>query len=162
MISFDKINVLLFDVDGVLTNGNILITESGEMLRTMHVKDGYAIKKALEYGYHIGVITGGTSKGVVERCKFLGIKDVYHSVRDKMEILDLFEAMYDYDRKEFLYMGDDFPDYDIMKAVGYPTCPADAAPEIQQISKYISPVKGGEGCVRDVIFKCMRSRNLAV
>lgn len=153
---FRRIHTFMFDVDGVLTNGDLLITEKGELLRKMNVRDGYAIKKALKENYRIIIITGGKSKGTIDRLEALGIKDVISGAQNKLKYYEQLVDMYDLKDEGILYMGDDLPDYNVMRRVGLPCCPFDAAPEIMDICKYISPQKGGEGCVRDVIEKVLK------
>lgn len=151
-----QITTFIFDVDGVLTNGIVHITASGEMLRNMNIKDGYALKAAVTAGYNVCVISGGTNEGVRKRLKGLGITDIYLGAHYKTEQLDEYLDVYDIDPKTVLYMGDDIPDYPVMQQVGLPCCPKDAAPEIQKIAIYISQKSGGRGCVRDVIEQVMR------
>jgi 3-deoxy-D-manno-octulosonate 8-phosphate phosphatase (KDO 8-P phosphatase) len=153
---FSSINTFIFDVDGVLTNSELIITEKGELLRKMNTRDGYAIRHALNMGYKVAIITGGRSKGVIDRLKGLGISDVYAGIENKIEAFEDFLAIHQIEAETILYMGDDLPDYDVMKRVGMPTCPADAASEIIRISSYISDKKGGEGCARDVIERVLR------
>ncbi len=156
---FKDITTFIFDVDGVLTNSTLHITEYGELLRTMNARDGFAMRMAIESDYNIAIITGGTSQGVVTRLNGLGIVDIYKGIRDKVEAFEDYTNAYGIDPHNILYMGDDLPDYDVMRRVGLPTCPADAAPEIIRIAQYISTKNGGEGCVRDVIEKVMRLHN---
>ena len=153
---FADITTFIFDVDGVLTNSQLLVLENGALLRSMNVRDGYAIKRALEQGYHVCVITGGKSQGVVTRLQGLGVVDVYYGVRDKVEVYRDYLDLYELDDANVLYMGDDMPDYEVMRLVGFPTCPYDACPEILALSKYVSGRKGGEGAVRDVIERTLR------
>jgi len=154
--SFSAIHTFIFDVDGVLTNNEILITEAGELLRKMNVRDGLAIKIAIDKGYRIAIITGGRSEGVKKRLEALGIKDIYSGISNKLEAFDEFMETYDLDPIGVLYMGDDLPDYPVMRRVGMATCPKNSAPELFPIANYISPYNGGEGCVRDVIEKVLR------
>ena len=151
-----QINTLIFDVDGVLTNGVVTILPDGEMIRHMNVKDGYALKTAIDKGLRICIISGGTNEGVRIRLQNLGITDIYLGAHNKTEQYFELVDMYNLNPENVLYMGDDLPDYPVMKLVGLPTCPNDAAPEIQQIAKYISNKKGGKGCVRDVIEQILR------
>jgi 3-deoxy-D-manno-octulosonate 8-phosphate phosphatase (KDO 8-P phosphatase) len=153
---FADISTFFFDVDGVLTNNMILILEDGKLLRQMNVRDGLAIKMALQQGYRICIITGGRSEGVTERLRALGISDIHSGIADKLEVYEDIKSLYNLADEEVLYMGDDLPDYPVMRRVGLPVCPADAAPEIAEISHYVSPLVGGAGCVRDVIEKVMR------
>ncbi|NJL74118.1 MAG: HAD hydrolase family protein [Saprospiraceae bacterium] len=154
--AFNSINTFIFDVDGVLTDGNLIVLENGQLLRTMNTKDGFAMKKAIDAGYKIAIITGGNSEGVVSRLKGLGINDIYAGVSEKIDSFQELVYTYDLDAEAILYMGDDLPDLEVMVKVGLPTCPSDADHEIQRISKYISAHKGGQGCVRDVIERVMR------
>jgi 3-deoxy-D-manno-octulosonate 8-phosphate phosphatase (KDO 8-P phosphatase) len=153
---FSTIHTFIFDVDGVMTNNEVIITEKGELLRKMNVRDGLAIKMAIEKGFKIAVITGGRSEGVIKRLEALGIQDIYSGKSDKLEAFDEFVNQYDLDPLGILYMGDDLPDYPVMRRVGLATCPRNAAPELFPIANYVSPYNGGEGCVRDVIEKVMR------
>lgn len=153
---FKEAQALFFDVDGVLTNSELLITESGQLLRKMHTRDGFALKRAVEKGYHVCIITGGGSQGVVERLKGLGIRHIYTKVSDKIEVFSEHIKQHRIDPAHILYMGDDIPDLEVMRRVGLPCCPKDAAPEIIEISRYISPVIGGKGCVRDVLEKVLK------
>src|SRR5690606_21901755 len=151
-----NITTFIFDVDGVLTDGSILLMPTGEMVRSMHTKDGYAMQYAIKKGYRIAVITGGRDKMVEERLKYLGLTDIYSGVRDKMEAYT--DLLYSYQLKpeEIVYMGDDLPDFEVMKQVGLPCCPNDAVPEIREICDYISLINGGKGCVRDIIEQTLK------
>ncbi|MGY0408863.1 MAG: KdsC family phosphatase [Polaribacter sp.] len=151
-----KINTFIFDVDGVLTNGTITIMPNGELVRHMNVKDGYAIKTALDKGFRICVISGGSNEGVRSRLAGLGIKDIYLDAHNKIKQYKELVEKYNLQPEKVLYMGDDIPDFPVMELVGIPCCPNDAVPEIQQISKYISYKKGGKGCVRDIIEQVLR------
>ena len=153
-----KINTFIFDVDGVLTDGTITLQPDGEQGRTMNIKDGYALQLAVKLGYEVIIITGGKSQIVKDRLNSLGVINVYLGSSDKMEVFEEATLSLDLDPKKCLYMGDDVPDYFVMKEVGLPTCPLDAAPEIQSISRFISGKKGGEGCVREVIEKVLRAQ----
>ncbi|APG59434.1 KdsC family phosphatase [Christiangramia salexigens] len=152
----NQIKTFIFDVDGVLTDGSIQISSDGQLLRTMNIKDGYALKTAKNAGYTICIISGGKNEGVRKRLRGLGINDIYLGIEDKVEQLDEFFDIYGIKPEEVLYMGDDIPDYYPMKLVGLPCCPQDAAPEVKEISLYVSHRKGGEGCVRDVIEQVMK------
>lgn len=151
-----QITTFIFDVDGVLTDGTISLTTTGEMLRTMHTKDGFALKTALNMGFKVCIISGGTNEGVRQRLNGLGITDIYLGAHNKTEQLDHYMNQHGIDHDKVLYMGDDIPDYPVMKLVGLPTCPQDAVPEIKNISKYISHKNGGQGCVRDVIEQVLK------
>ncbi|WP_439128247.1 KdsC family phosphatase [Polaribacter sp.] len=154
-----KINTFIFDVDGVLTNGTLTIMPDGELVRHMNVKDGYAMKNALNKGYRVCIISGGTNEGVRNRLQALGIEDVFLGAHDKIKQYNQLVEKYNLNPENVLYMGDDVPDYPVMKLVGLPACPNDAVREIQQVSRYISDKKGGEGCVRDVIEQVLRVQN---
>lgn len=151
-----NITTFVFDVDGVLTDGTVTIFPNGELIRKMHTKDGFALKTAVDMGYHICIISGGTNAAVKSRLHGLGITDIYLGIHDKTEQLDEYLDIYNIKSETVLYMGDDIPDYPVMKMVGLPACPKDAVPEIQNISKYVSQKKGGQGCVRDVIEQVLK------
>lgn len=151
-----QINTLIFDVDGVLTNGMVTVFPNGELVRHMNIKDGYALKSAVLAGFNVCIISGGNSEGVRTRLKGLGIQNIYLGAHDKIKQYNELVAKYDLHPENVLYMGDDIPDYPVMKLVGLACCPNDAAPEIKKISKYISYKKGGEGCVRDIIEQVLR------
>jgi 3-deoxy-D-manno-octulosonate 8-phosphate phosphatase (KDO 8-P phosphatase) len=153
---FKTIDTLIFDVDGVLTNSQLLVTEAGELLRSMNTRDGYALKKAVKSGYRVVIITGGKSAGVTKRLQGLGITDIYVGVQNKIEVFRQYVHENQLDTANILYMGDDLPDYDVMRLVGLPACPHDAAQEILEIAQYVSPKDGGAGCVRDVIEKVLK------
>lgn len=151
-----QITTFVFDVDGVLTDGSIQISTDGQMLRTMHTKDGYALKTALQQGFNVCIISGGTNEGVRQRLKGLGITDIYLGSHAKVEQLDEYFDIYDIKAENVLYMGDDIPDHPVMQLVGLPCCPQDAVKEIKEISLYVSHRKGGHGCVRDVIEQVLK------
>lgn len=153
-----KINTFIFDIDGVLTNGSILASDSGEYLRTFNIKDGYALQLAVKRGYHVCVVSGGQGLSMQRRFEGLGLKDIFLGVSDKVAVYQNLLDKYALGHNQILYMGDDIPDLTVMKLVGLPTCPADAAEEIKAISTYISPVEGGRGAARDIIQKVLRSQ----
>ncbi|TPN83409.1 KdsC family phosphatase [Aquimarina algicola] len=150
------ITTFIFDVDGVLTDGSVIINTDGQLLRTMNVKDGYAMKTALQQGFNICIISGGKNEGVRQRLKGLGITDIYLGAHHKVEQLDEYLDIYDIKPENVLYMGDDIPDLPVMEMIGLPTCPQDAVAEIKEVSKYVSYKKGGKGCVRDVIEQVLK------
>jgi 3-deoxy-D-manno-octulosonate 8-phosphate phosphatase (KDO 8-P phosphatase) len=152
----NDITTFIFDVDGVLTDGSVFVNTNGEMLRTMNIRDGYAMKTAVDNGYNVCIISGGSNEGVRLRLRNLGITDIHLGTPDKVETFDEYIDIYQIDPEQVLYMGDDIPDYHVMKIVGLPTCPQDACPEIKGISKYISHKNGGKGAVRDVIEQVMK------
>lgn len=151
-----QITTLLFDVDGVLTDGKVIITTEGEMYRQMDTKDGYALKCALDAGLKIVIISGGTNEGVRNRLKALGVYDIYLGAHHKLDAYQDILDNYDLKPENMLYMGDDVPDIPVMEKVGVSCCPQDAVTDVLQISDYISPKKGGEGCVREIIEQVLR------
>jgi 3-deoxy-D-manno-octulosonate 8-phosphate phosphatase (KDO 8-P phosphatase) len=152
----NQITSFVFDIDGVLTDSSVHITPTGEMLRVMNIRDGFAMKAALECGYNVCIISGGSNEGVRIRLRNLGITDIHLGAPDKVEIFKEYTELYEIKPENVLYMGDDIPDYHVMQLVGLPTCPQDASPEIKAISNYISHVNGGKGAVRDVIEQVMK------
>lgn len=152
----NDITTFIFDVDGVLTDSSVHITPTGEMLRIMNIRDGFAMKAAIESGYHVCIISGGSNEGVRIRLKNLGITDIYLGTPNKVETFKEYCGIYQINPEQVLYMGDDIPDYHVMQLVGLPTCPQDASPEIKAISNYISHKNGGKGAVRDVIEQVMK------
>lgn len=155
----NHITTFVFDVDGVLTDGSIIITTDGQQLRNMNIKDGYALQLAVKKGYTVAIISGGNNEGVRMRLNGLGIHNIYLGASDKVDALK--DLMYSYGLKseEILYMGDDVPDFEVMGICGMASCPADAAEDIKRICHYVSPINGGKGCVRDVIEQTMRVQN---
>ena len=153
---FKSIKTFVFDVDGVLTDGTLLILNYGQMARQMNIKDGYALQLAVKKGYRVVIISGGTSDAVKERLQKLGVTDCFLKIDNKKEKLVEYVAEHELSWNEILFMGDDIPDYIPMQLTGLPCCPSDAVPEIKQISHYISPVEGGKGCARDVIEKVLK------
>jgi 3-deoxy-D-manno-octulosonate 8-phosphate phosphatase (KDO 8-P phosphatase) len=153
-----RIKTFLFDVDGVITDGKVLIMPNGEVVRNLNTKDGFAIQLAVKKGYRIGIITGGNSPSMKQALENLGVQDVFLMQYDKLSCYKDYIATYDLIEDEILYMGDDLPDYEVMSRVGLPVCPANSAPEIKNICLYISSRNGGEGCVRDVIEQTMRAQ----
>jgi 3-deoxy-D-manno-octulosonate 8-phosphate phosphatase (KDO 8-P phosphatase) len=153
---FRPIRAFAFDVDGVLTDGNILVLEGGQLARTMNIKDGYALQLAVKKGYQIIILSGAIAEPVKLRLQKLGIHDVFMGVGNKLQQLGdwLDEKKLGWD--QLLYMGDDIPDREAMLRSALPCAPADAAAEIREISKYISTYRGGQGCVRDVIEKVLK------
>ena len=151
-----QITTFIFDVDGVLTDGTVTIFPNGELIREMNTKDGYALKTAVDLGYNVCIITGGTNASVKSRLAGLGITDIYLGAHNKIDQLHEYLEINEISSENVLYMGDDIPDYPPMEMVGLPTCPKDAVPEIQNISKYISQKRGGKGCVRDVIEQVLK------
>ena len=154
--SLQKITCFVFDVDGVLTNGEVMVMPNGLLVRKMNIKDGYAIQLAIKKGFQVWVISGGNSIEVEQRLNLLGVKEVHMKVKDKCALLQELSLMNNVPLDQMLFMGDDMPDYDAMKIVGIAACPNDACVDIKQIANYISLLKGGAGCARDVIEKVLK------
>lgn len=161
MINYDltRIRAIVFDVDGVLSAQTITLSAQGEPLRTVNIKDGYAIQLAMKMGLRIVILTGGSTPSVRLRYERLGVEDIYMGCAVKIKTYDEFLAKYGLTDDEVMYMGDDIPDYEIMQRVGCPVCPKDACPEILDASIYISSLPGGYGCARDVIEQTLRAQN---
>ena len=155
----NSIKAFIFDIDGVLTNGKILITSKGDMYREMDTKDGFAIKYALNKGFKIAIISGGKDKGLEIRLQDLGIKNIFLGFTDKEKPFNDFIKNEDIKPNDILYMGDDIPDIKIMKKVLLATCPNDAVIDVKEISDYVSPKNGGQGCVREIIEQVLRVQN---
>jgi len=153
---FQNISTFVFDVDGVLTDGTLLLLENGLQARQMHVKDGLALQMALKNAYRVVIISGGYSEPITKRMHFLGVNEVYLALKNKKEFLANYFNEKKIDWKDVLFMGDDLPDIPVLQIVGLPCCPADAVLEVKKIANYISPIKGGYGCVRDVIEKVLK------
>lgn len=152
------ITTFIFDVDGVLTDGTVIASESGDLLRSFNIKDGYVLQLALKKGFNICIISGSGGKATEKRFENLGLPDVFLRVSDKVAVFNQYLTDHNINPAQVLYMGDDMPDYYVMQLVGLATCPLDAIDEIKQISHYISPKKGGEACVRDVIEKVLKAQ----
>ena len=151
-----KIDTFIFDVDGVMTDGLVILDSDGEILRTMNVKDGYALQLAVKKGYKIFIISGGESKIVRTRFEKLGVQNIYLGISDKLEVYNKIIKENNISPDNILYMGDDIPDCKVMKEVGVAACPGDAAEEIKAISQFISALDGGKGCVRDILEQVMK------
>ena len=162
MINYDlkKIKAIIFDIDGVLSAETITLSSEGVPLRTVNIKDGYAIQLALKLGLHLAIITGGTTQSVRLRYERLGMKDIYMGAAVKIKTYEDFKEKYNLKDGEVIYMGDDIPDLQIMQIVGCPCCPADACQEVKDMSVYISQKNGGYGCVRDVIEQVLKAQGL--
>lgn len=160
MVNFkeDLLNIkaFIFDIDGVLSLQTISLNVFGVPNRTINLRDGYALQLAVKKGYLIGVISGSNSKEYEKRLKLLGVTDIYLKSRTKLDHFNIFLKKHNLDKSNVLFMGDDIPDFDVMKEAGVAVCPSDADSEIKQISSYISDKKGGEGCVRDIIEQVLR------
>jgi 3-deoxy-D-manno-octulosonate 8-phosphate phosphatase (KDO 8-P phosphatase) len=156
---FKPITTFIFDIDGVLTDGTVLVLENGLQARSMSIKDGFALQLAVKCGYRVLVVSGSTPSPVIDRLTKLGITDIHMSVLDKLSFISGYIEKNKLQKEEVLFMGDDLPDLPAMSIIGLSTCPADAAEEIRDAVKYISPSKGGHGCVRDVIEKVLKSND---
>ena len=156
LTALEKITCFVFDVDGVLTNGTLMVMPNGLMVRTMNIKDGYAIQLAIKKGYKVWIISGGYSEEVQERLEKLGVEEVHMKVKDKKVFLETLSMTEGVGLESILYMGDDMPDLEAMQIVGIAACPADACYDIKQISSYKAIAKGGEGCAREVIEKVLK------
>jgi 3-deoxy-D-manno-octulosonate 8-phosphate phosphatase (KDO 8-P phosphatase) len=152
----NQIKAFAFDVDGVFTNGIVILHPRGEFIRMMNIKDGFAVQHCVKMGYPVAIISGGYSRMVVKRFKYLGVKDIFMKSGNKIPAFHEFCSRHKLKSANILYMGDDLPDLEVMKLAGFSACPADAAAEIKEISTYVSFRKGGEGCVRDVIEQVLR------
>lgn len=153
---FAKIKAVFLDVDGVLTDGSVLCFENGEQVRRFNIKDGFAVATAVKNNLPIIIISAGRYEGVRTRLEYLKVKEINLGVKNKIALLQQYIVDNNWSKDEVLYMGDDIPDYEALKLVGLPTCPADAVSDIIQICDYISPYKGGEGAVRDVLEKILK------
>ncbi len=156
---FQGITTFVFDVDGVLTDGSVLLLENGLQARQMNIKDGLALQMAVRNGYRVVIVSGAASEPVINRFRYLGIQEIHLGIKDKLKFVQLFLEQNNLNWKEVLFMGDDLPDILVMEKAGLACCPADAAVEIKRISTYISTQKGGNGCVRDVIEKVLKLNN---
>ena len=160
MINYDlkRIKAIIFDVDGVLSAETITLAADGEPLRTVNIKDGYAIQLAVKMGLRMVILTGGKTEAVRLRYQRLGVEDIYMGCAVKVKTYDEFLNKYSLTDADVMYMGDDIPDIEIMRRVGCPVCPQDACPDVKDISLYVSPYKGGYGCGRDVIEQILRAQ----
>lgn len=155
-----KINTLIFDYDGVFTDGIVYLTDNGELLRTSNTRDGYAVQLAVKKGFNVAVITGGKNQAVKIRMNKLGVEHAYTHVSNKPEILREFLEKSGARLSETLYMADDIPDLPAMEKVVLPCCPADAVEEVKHVCHYISDKEGGRGAVRDIIEQVLKAQNL--
>ena len=160
MINYDlrQIKTIIFDIDGVLSAETITLSADGEPLRTVNIKDGYAIQLAIKMGLRIVIMTGATTEAVRLRYERLGVEDIYMACAVKIKTYDEFLAKYGLTDSEVIYMGDDVPDLEILRRVGCPVCPQDACPDVKEACLYVSPYRGGYGCGRDVIEQTLRAQ----
>lgn len=160
MINYDltKIKAIIFDVDGVLSKQTVQMSENGDPLRTVNIRDGYAIQLAVKLGLKICIITGAKTQNIKKRYEGLGVTDIYLASSVKIKDYEDYIWRNRLKDEEVMYMGDDIPDIEILRRVGCPVCPKDAAPDVCNVCGYISSVNGGEGCARDVIEQVLRAR----
>ncbi|MBE6262520.1 MAG: HAD-IIIA family hydrolase [Prevotella sp.] len=160
MINYNlkKIKAIVFDVDGVLSAETITMAATGEPLRTVNIKDGYAIQLAQKMGLRIAILTGGNTSAIRTRYENLGVQDIYMKCSVKITTFEEFLEKYQLSADEVIYVGDDIPDYEVMKRCGCPCCPADACSDIKAISLYVSDRKGGYGCGRDIVEQVLRAQ----
>lgn len=151
-----KVNTFIFDYDGVLSDGSVILTSDGDALRTANVKDGYAMQLAIKKNYRIAIISGGYSESMKRRFESLKIEDVFLGVDKKIGVYNQYLETHNLEPENVLFMGDDIPDYEIMLKAGVPTCPSDAVEEIKRVATYISHQSGGHGCVRDIIEQVLK------
>ena len=160
MINYDlkKIKAVIFDIDGVLSAETVTLHQDGDPMRTVNIKDGYAIQLAVKMGLHIAIMTGAYTESIRLRYSKLGVSDIFLKCAVKIKTYDEFLAKYGLNDDEVIYVGDDVPDYEVMRRCGCPCCPKDACPDIKDISLYISDVKGGYGCGRDIVEQVLRAQ----
>jgi 3-deoxy-D-manno-octulosonate 8-phosphate phosphatase (KDO 8-P phosphatase) len=155
-----KTETFIFDVDGVFTDNIVYLTADGQQMRTANVRDGYAVQLAVKKGIKIFILSGGNNEAVRKRFEMLGVKEIHLGVPTKKEVLQKWIDEGKIDPSTTTYMGDDIPDFWVMQMVAMACCPQDAAFEIRKISDYISPFKGGQGCVRDVLEQSLKLKNM--
>lgn len=156
--NLNKIKAIIFDVDGVLSLSTIPMNDKGEPMRTVNIKDGYAIQLAQKQGLRIAIITGADNESIRKRYEKLGVQDIFTKCAVKLQIYEALKKQYKLTDEEIIYMGDDIPDYEVMSRCGCPCCPADACRDIKEISRYISDYDGGKGCGRDIIEQVLRTK----
>ena len=160
MINYDltQIKAILFDVDGVLSAETITMNDDGQPMRTMNIKDGYAIQLAVKIGVHIAIMTGGTTASIRHRDEGVGVQDIYLRCAVKLLVYEEYMKKYGLHDHEVIFVGDDIPDYEVMARCGCPCCPADACAEIKSVSRYISQRNGGYGVGRDIIEQVLKAQ----
>ena len=150
------ITTFVFDYDGVLSDSSVMVTDNGDFIRRTNVKDGYALQLAVRMGYNIIIISGANALGMRKRLEALNISEIHLGVSNKLEKYTEIKSKLQISDEEIIYMGDDIPDYEVMRTAGLAACPSDAVTEIKEISEYISDKRGGEGCARDIIEQTMK------
>lgn len=162
MINYDlsKIRAIFFDVDGVLSCETITQHPNGEPMRTVNIKDGYAMQHAVKCGLLLAIISGGKTEAVAKRYHGLGITEVHLGVKVKLLLYNELKEKYKLSDEEIAYVGDDIPDYEVLTKCGLPCCPSDAAPEIKDVCTYISHKEGGKGCARDILEQILKTQDL--
>ena len=155
-----RVEAIVLDVDGVMTDGGIIPTPDGDFIRRYNAKDGYAIASAIREGLKVCIISGGRGRMLENRLQMLGVTRFYLNCMDKVTAIREFVADYNIDLENVIYMGDDIPDLECMRLVGVPVCPADAAMEVVEASRYISEYNGGHGAVRDIVEQVMRAKGV--
>ena len=160
MINYDlkRIKAIIFDVDGVLSAETVMMDSQGEPMRSANIKDGYAIRLAQQKGVRIVILSGARTENIRKRYESLGVEDIFLGCKVKLQTYEQFLRTYALTDEEVLFMGDDIPDYEVLKRCGCPCCPADACPEVKEASIYVSRRNGGEGCCRDVIEQVLRTQ----
>lgn len=153
-----RVEAFVFDVDGVFTDGNITPLADGDFLRAYNSKDGYAVSYAIKHGYKVFIITGGRGDILKSRFNYLKVTELHTNVSDKIAVLEDIVSRHALNRDNIIFMGDDIPDLECMRAVGIPVCPADSASEIIDVSRYVSEFDGGKGCVRDIMEQVLRAQ----
>jgi 3-deoxy-D-manno-octulosonate 8-phosphate phosphatase (KDO 8-P phosphatase) len=152
---FETIDTFILDIDGVLTNNQLLVQNDGSLLRSMNIRDGYALQLAVKKNYNIVIISGGKNEGVHIRLQGLKVQHIHLGVQDKLHLLQQLVEQNIVSLSTSIYVGDDMPDVAPMKIVALPCAPADACWQAKQAAIYVSNINGGDGCVREIIEKVM-------
>lgn len=160
MINYDlkKVRAVIFDIDGVLSANTITLHPEGEPMRTVNIKDGYAMQLAVKQGLCIAIMTGADVKSIRMRYEKLGVKDIFTGCSVKIQVYEKFLADNALSDEEVIFVGDDIPDYEVMSRCGCPCCPADACPDIKRVSRYVSNQNGGYGVGRDILEQVLRAQ----
>lgn len=160
MINYDlkEVRAVIFDIDGVLSANTITLHPEGEPMRTVNIKDGYAMQLAVKQGLRIAIMTGADVKSIRMRYEKLGVKDIFTGCSVKIQVYEKFLADNALSDEEVIFVGDDIPDYEVMSRCGCPCCPADACPDIKRVSRYVSNQNGGYGVGRDILEQVLRAQ----